>query len=483
MTGEHLPEDLDRWPDDPHELLGVAETADRRTVRRAYTRLIRRYKPEHHPQHFQKIRDAYEVALRIADYYEQVPNEPEPSEEDLPQDFPPVESSVESSSEGTEQRTSPFAEPSLEDQCEEMWRVACDGDLPTAYARLLSLRERHFAHEEICLRLYWLLAVSPELDAGRDPCEWLIESLRADGNAGRSYELYCRELIDRPAEAALARCRSLLTSNLRVGFLSGLAEHRWTALGRLRHWEQIVSDVAALREQWPLDESELWANLLISAIDQLAWGEGDGNGNVVERARRSYLDELEHETQLHSTLEYALVRVDLLVAASDGWRHLRLKSNTPSAWIDLLPLCWNGPRHELHRRMIPVLYDIAKNPATGLSQLDRMKDWSGATVQLLTEAVESFWYETRTDEFSDSDEEAAGDLVRQFFRQHTGSYERTRTQLLEFCLRETISPDVVGTVADDPAGRIVTGSDSVTDHVSVDAPLRCAYAAHRAFWG
>ena len=112
-----------------------------------------------------------------------------------------------------------------------------------------------------------------------------------------------------------------------------------------------------------------------------------------------------------------------------------------------------------------------------------MKGGSGAAAELLTEAVESFWYETRTDEFTDSDEQTAGDLVRQFFRQHAGSYERIRKPLLEFCLRETISPDVVGTLADDPARSIVTGIESVTDHVAVDAPLRCAYAAHRAFWG
>ncbi len=61
MSNRSLPDDLSRWPSDPFDLLGVTHRDDAKTVRRAYLRLARRYKPEHHPNHFQRVREAYDI--------------------------------------------------------------------------------------------------------------------------------------------------------------------------------------------------------------------------------------------------------------------------------------------------------------------------------------------------------------------------------------------------------------------------------------
>jgi hypothetical protein len=52
MNSPDLPDDPRRWPGDPFELLGVARGAVEIEIKRAYTRLIRRFKPEHHPEEF-----------------------------------------------------------------------------------------------------------------------------------------------------------------------------------------------------------------------------------------------------------------------------------------------------------------------------------------------------------------------------------------------------------------------------------------------
>ena len=62
MTSSHLPPLLET--SDPFELLGVtARDADKRSLRRAYVRLIKVYRPERAPEEFQRIRGAYEAAL------------------------------------------------------------------------------------------------------------------------------------------------------------------------------------------------------------------------------------------------------------------------------------------------------------------------------------------------------------------------------------------------------------------------------------
>lgn len=55
---DFLPDDLAQWPGDPYELLGVTNTTAQRQVRKSYARLIRRFRPESHPQHYQRIRAA-----------------------------------------------------------------------------------------------------------------------------------------------------------------------------------------------------------------------------------------------------------------------------------------------------------------------------------------------------------------------------------------------------------------------------------------
>jgi len=42
-----LPQDMAEWPNDPYELLGMDSSADEKTLKRAYTRLIRKFRPEH----------------------------------------------------------------------------------------------------------------------------------------------------------------------------------------------------------------------------------------------------------------------------------------------------------------------------------------------------------------------------------------------------------------------------------------------------
>lgn len=45
---------------DYHEVLGVPQDADQKTIKRAYFKLVRQYSPEKDPEQFQKIREAYE---------------------------------------------------------------------------------------------------------------------------------------------------------------------------------------------------------------------------------------------------------------------------------------------------------------------------------------------------------------------------------------------------------------------------------------
>ncbi len=48
--------------DDPYELLGVARDADPATIKKAYARLVRLYRPDKSPREFQRVHAAFEIA-------------------------------------------------------------------------------------------------------------------------------------------------------------------------------------------------------------------------------------------------------------------------------------------------------------------------------------------------------------------------------------------------------------------------------------
>lgn len=68
----------DALPGRPAEFFGLEANADPDALKRAYTRLIRRFKPERHPQEFQRIRAAYEqleAQLRYGDSQRATPEQ------------------------------------------------------------------------------------------------------------------------------------------------------------------------------------------------------------------------------------------------------------------------------------------------------------------------------------------------------------------------------------------------------------------------
>lgn len=48
------------------EILGVDETTDRKSIRRAYLRLVKKHKPDQDPEGFQRVREAYETASQLS---------------------------------------------------------------------------------------------------------------------------------------------------------------------------------------------------------------------------------------------------------------------------------------------------------------------------------------------------------------------------------------------------------------------------------
>ena len=202
MSDDRLPADLSAWPRDVYELLGVRRGVSRRELRKAYTALLRQFKPEHHPDHFRRIRDAYEAVLRNVEWQER--QQPPAPEEPANDSVPPVNFSrfttivdanaaanpshpIRHSNEpprANARRTGGLGWDAWHDRFETLWNQAVAGDRD-AYERLAGLEPLNSERRELYVRLYWLLVVWPELDPRREPCDWLVRGTAPAGSRGR----------------------------------------------------------------------------------------------------------------------------------------------------------------------------------------------------------------------------------------------------------------------------------------------------------
>ncbi len=464
MSAPRLPENLSDWPRDPYAILGVKFGIDPRDLRRAYTHLIRSYKPEQFPEHFRRIREAYEAVLRHVPFFGAAT----------------VSSSVNAESAPAEE--APAVEcrgPDLMQQMQTQWELAARGQESEAYRGLRLLCEQHPNCAELCLRLYWLLRLAPEIDPIRKPCNWLVAGLRANELTEPLRELYRRELEGNPENAGDEAAAGLLLRLTSSTQTLDLASWRWLAAARLERWDWIIGDVAALREVVSNAEPERWVRLLMLAVDHLAWG--------LTKAAREYsalfCKEAQQHEDLHLRLSNEFDRMEHLQHVAAKWHALDQAGDLPDVLADLIAVCWGRPDVDVRPRLDALLAEVARQPRTWLKTLTKVQTDAPELVASVTRIVHSQQSSLSGDASLWRDAEDARSAIADFLDlQDRMTYADFRIALLDFCLAEAIPPEVVASYVE---GRKEYGQselEPLSQTITADVPLMCIWLAHRMFW-
>jgi hypothetical protein len=458
VSDRALPPNPADWPDDPYELLGVERGASPRDLKRAYTALIRRYKPEQSPEEFRRVRAAYEQALHFADFMASLPFPVGPTPAaDAPAATP--------------------ATPGTPDT-DEVWSWAVAGDEPRAYAALRDWLGRGDAPADVPLRLYWLLVLRPDLDPERPAAAWLVDALSRTNFSRPAVELYRRELDESPA--ALDAGKSLFDRPARPEALAELAALRLTAAVAHGRWDVIGDDLAALRDKVrPFDEPA-WLRYCFWALDELLWQSGRPGVDAAVTELRGELDAAGGQSAKYGD---AFDRLEFLLAMTANWPELRDDADVPAALRELLPRGWNRPYAAVRKSLVEVMERVTLAPAAWLAAFDRL--WSaspqlvahfagllGQYAERLEEAPRvPFAPETlaaMTGEFLD----AAGPV----------SYGPMRPLVLRFCLENCVGPEVLAAVTPGRPATYPPGDVTMPQVLAGDWPMRVVCQASRLFW-
>ncbi|QEL18005.1 hypothetical protein [Limnoglobus roseus] len=447
MTPPDLPDDPREWPKDPFALLGVERGAEDITIRRAYTQLIRRFKPEHHPEQFCKIREAYETCQQQAGWFRSAPREV-PTEDDkadaaLPRWSTPVVD----------------VQPSAADK---FWATATAGQLDEAYRGLVSLSLNENDSADVALRLYWLLAVDPKLDMKRTRHDWLFGALTQSKLDRPAVELYRREL-EADAQIALADPYvELLNADAEWPQLLEVAQLRLAAAGRLGRYSLIEFDLKQLKKHVGLENDAAWLGLLVAAMDWAAWNQP----NLIVSFCQDELQSLKHLELHHS---YYFDRVDQTLYW--GGEGSAVQGPLLEEFIRLLGTVWATHGPVLRSDIVEGLKPLAAQPLRCLGCLDDLFADRGPNLGILAVGLLGRYV-------PDSEHTFSADVLRGYARRVPGigtqPWHILRGRLLDVFIQHNIRPEELAEAcAADPEPRF----REVSGAILADLSLRLAWLA------
>ncbi len=482
MSADRLPEDLSAWPKNPRELLGVAGNVDRTALRRAYAALLRQFNPEHFPEHFRRIREAYEVVLQQVEWqtdaseFDDDAPAPEPDPPPAGEMIAPRDSSQ---SPASVLRENPPAGPATQsdsarhqaagrwrDDLDAIWNRAIQRE-PEAYRALVDKEAQFAGRRDLCLRLYWLLVAWPELDTSRTACDWLARGLRFSALGGPLAELYRREIDAEPTEAFSSRCTDLLASDAEPGRLADLLDWRWAAAERLDRDELILGDAERLRPLFRQSAEDAWARITLSAIDKLCWSRSPYYRSQAEAMWK----ELDQAPHLHTPLRYTLDQTESNLLIAENWATLDKEQGPGGELLRLARLSLIRQTDDLVPQALALLARLVVDDCEMIELFDRIGAASRHMLGQLGRLIgQCGGAEPDRPEFD----------ARYFHRmnqveleaEYGDNYLPMRPQLLRLCLREQLAPD---TLAQAPSLVLVEPAAANTQllrNLAADIPLR-----------
>ena len=437
MNGTHLPDDLAAWPPDPFAVLGVHAGVGPRELRKAYTGLIRVFKPEHRPDHFRRIREAFEYVQRYAVYFQ-----PEPTADDEAAAPEPTPAPAPADVAGPPGDDRPQPQPlrATVVTLEAIWDRAVRGDTATAYRELVAELDRGLPRPEVYARLYWLAAISPEVDPDRPAAEWLTRGMAATGLSGVLLELYESELHEHAGEAASARAARLLNGDHPPAELAAFARLRWQALCRLEMWDAIRADYEQVRDPLRADNEAAWLWLASDLVTWIAWGRHDAEASALARRARKDVRAMEHLALRHGAY---FDQLDWLDAVARSCQRLRDLGDSTTDFRLVVRDSWLLPPELLRRPLTDVLAQINEQPAQWVERFDRAGPEALAALNQFGNLLNRYQADANLDAECPHPPALVRKLAREVLVDIKSGSGMLRARALRLCLDEAIDPGII----------------------------------------
>ena len=470
MTSE-LPDDISKWPASPWLILGLDRSASKSDVRKAYAKLVRRFRPDSHAAEFQRINQAYELLRTLSSNPGgSVPQRGVPTR---PADSRSPESAekqkkVASASGEAEQEVSESADESFDTF--DAISAFREGSVQEAWASLSQRYERS-PSTEVAIARYWLLVLAPEVDEERTPLKVLKHAMRTSGFDPTLARLLQRELIQSPKEMPSKEVEEVLKL-VPVRMRSGLLLDRWKKLAEVHAWDTIKSDLEQQRSDFVNGHPLLWINMMVSIVGVAAWDVTEPSRSLVKTVRSEIDEYPELQIQAATELE-RLDRLDGLLASRSKIAnalvpdvHATIRASIPRLWLR------GTTRID---ELIRLSLEFENKSSFRLTRIDSATKRSPPEVNFILEVYEE---ELPVSPFPPPD---VAERIEQFYVL-TGDrkYSSFRHKAADFCVAEFVFPRWIASVIEEkyPSATISDNGQETYLSEAIRADLSLSVLAH-----
>ena len=274
-----LDENPSRWPSDPFELLGVERGADEKTIRRAFFRLAKKFKPDQAPVEFQLIHDAYESAKQYAafhthdtetdpddDVFDSVPND---SDSEAIESIAPER--AQSAFGGNLPHSISEQHSSQKQTANLFWDYVAKGKFEEAIRVIPQIESRQDRESAEFYRYYFerLKFNAQDRTQSVNRLKILLNFLTHSSHGGQAYRLLSNELESNPSLADNSLFTDFMRETKYAGKAVDVAALRWKALGS-RHPSMVLDDVELLA-RFSIDLGNRWSYMIADAMEYTVW--------------------------------------------------------------------------------------------------------------------------------------------------------------------------------------------------------------------
>ena len=415
---EHLDDDYKKWPKDAFELLQVAPGSDKKTIRRAYNSLIKKYKPDHFPEEFRIIREAYETALNQLEYQDFFTVFNEPVEEE-------------------ESRVSLNVEP-IENPEEKYWSQALKGEIEEAFTGLRNLVEQTY-ESEVVLKLFWLKKVNPELPE-IDFLPILTKSYLKSFNYRTSTLIY-KEMEQNVYWSLSGECLNFieLLSRENSETTRQLLDKRWLLAYQGNKLEIIPEDLEKLRHCYALNEVE-WGLILLASQNFLSFWEGENAQEMVDK----------YSSEIAQIPINAGGYLDSAMDSFDFLKEIREIINKDEhkfiddVWRKIISSYWAGSSKTSKDILELKILSWVKKPEEALLLFDGLDSkYKPMAVSQVKKIVNSYAYQLNSDIYGTVDEHV-NFRIKEFLNSKVfNGYFSDREAILLFSVYQDVPPDEI----------------------------------------
>lgn len=466
-----LPDDIEQWPRDCFQILGVPIYVGEKELRRAYFRLVKKYKPDIYPAEFQRVHEAYEMAKRRLAHSEKSNEEDEfwdqpysvvPKDPDLPTLQHPFARQQSNFQEPTQDGRA-FTE-SLPEYASQFWELASKGLVQEALGILPKISSKR-DHDLARFAEYFLRRVSPDR---KDPIKTrervaLLLQFLGHPHLGPNASYYLEnELHCSPHIAKLDLVEDLIRNSGNATVSHALARTRWKAIGQDCP-ELVVADMAILKELF----SQELEHSASEALEYTIWHSAEG----FESHNEACLQIL-NETQ-SNLADVADVLTLAARESKDGisaWNSNDIGSRVRKART--------GFSSQMEAIWQPISAEIASSHSESLEKLESIVETKPISMSIFRGGLERFVLTRQEFDYSmnPTGEQVTAEIGSFFHRNRIKFYStKNRLRILDFCICNHVDPRIFGRVAD----TFVPFNESLYWSVLLqqDIALNCIYQA------